>query len=120
MTAREGELAGASGAGPGHTWRSRWDSLTLFTPAQYAALPGMPFPGSPKEKGEGPSLTAERLPGHAQQTPVAASPVVLPAWGPPQHWVPCPAGALSSSASTASQRCSPSWPQKVALSARTV
>jgi len=33
-------------AGPeiGHTWRSRWDSLTLFTPAQYDALPGMPFP----------------------------------------------------------------------------
>src|SRR5215470_17838942 len=36
-------------AGPeiGHTWRSRWDSLTLFTPAQYDALPGMPFPGRP-------------------------------------------------------------------------
>jgi putative flavoprotein involved in K+ transport len=34
-------------AGPevGHAWRSRWDSLTLFTPAQYDALPGMPFPG---------------------------------------------------------------------------
>jgi putative flavoprotein involved in K+ transport len=31
----------------GHTWRSRWDSLTLFTPTQYNALPGMPFPGSP-------------------------------------------------------------------------
>jgi putative flavoprotein involved in K+ transport len=33
-------------AGPevGHVWRSRWDSLTLFTPAQYDALPGMPFP----------------------------------------------------------------------------
>ena len=28
----------------GHSWRSRWDSLTLFTPAQYDALPGMPFP----------------------------------------------------------------------------
>ena len=36
-------------AGPeiGHTWRSRWDSLTLFTPAQHDALPGMPFPGRP-------------------------------------------------------------------------
>ena len=36
-------------AGPeiGHTWRSRWDSLTLFTPAQHDALPGMPFPGPP-------------------------------------------------------------------------
>jgi putative flavoprotein involved in K+ transport len=33
-------------AGPevGHVWRSRWDSLKLFTPAQYDALPGMPFP----------------------------------------------------------------------------
>jgi putative flavoprotein involved in K+ transport len=28
----------------GHTWRSRWDSLRLFTPAQYDALPGMAFP----------------------------------------------------------------------------
>jgi putative flavoprotein involved in K+ transport len=33
-------------AGPeiGHVWRSRWDSLKLFTPSQYDALPGMPFP----------------------------------------------------------------------------
>jgi putative flavoprotein involved in K+ transport len=31
----------------GHTWRSRWDSLKLFTPTQYNSLPGMPFPGSP-------------------------------------------------------------------------
>src|SRR5215471_7270710 len=31
----------------GHTWRSRWDSLTLFTPARYDALPGMAFPGAP-------------------------------------------------------------------------
>ena len=29
----------------GHTWRSRWDSLRLFTPAQYDSLPGTPFPG---------------------------------------------------------------------------
>jgi putative flavoprotein involved in K+ transport len=28
----------------GHSWRTRWDSLTLFTPAQYDALPGMTFP----------------------------------------------------------------------------
>ena len=36
-------------AGPriGHTWQSRWDSLTLFTPTQHDALPGMPFPGPP-------------------------------------------------------------------------
>src|SRR6266511_1405600 len=33
-------------AGPevGQVWRSRWDSLKLFTPAQYDALPGMAFP----------------------------------------------------------------------------
>jgi putative flavoprotein involved in K+ transport len=28
----------------GHTWRSRWDSLRLFSPAQYDGLPGMAFP----------------------------------------------------------------------------
>jgi putative flavoprotein involved in K+ transport len=28
----------------GQVWRSRWDSLTLFTPAQYSGLPGMDFP----------------------------------------------------------------------------
>jgi putative flavoprotein involved in K+ transport len=28
----------------GAAWRHRWDSLTLFTPAQYDALPGMAFP----------------------------------------------------------------------------
>ncbi len=28
----------------GDTWRKRWDSLHLFTPAQYDGLPGMPFP----------------------------------------------------------------------------
>jgi putative flavoprotein involved in K+ transport len=33
-------------AGPelGHVWRDRWDSLKLFTPAQYSSLPGQPFP----------------------------------------------------------------------------
>jgi putative flavoprotein involved in K+ transport len=28
----------------GHTWRQRWDSLKLFTAAQYDNLPGMTFP----------------------------------------------------------------------------
>src|SRR5262245_36913807 len=36
---RAGEIAPA--------WRERWDSLTLFTPRRYSALPGMPFPGDP-------------------------------------------------------------------------
>jgi putative flavoprotein involved in K+ transport len=28
----------------GHSWRSRWESLTLFTPAQFSSLPGLRFP----------------------------------------------------------------------------
>src|SRR5262245_3699627 len=28
-------------------WRERWDSLRLFTPRRYSALPGLPFPGEP-------------------------------------------------------------------------
>ena len=31
----------------GSAWRARWESLTLFTPRRYSALPGMPFPGHP-------------------------------------------------------------------------
>ena len=35
-------------AGPeiGHAWRSRWDSLRLFTPAEHDALPGLAFPAA--------------------------------------------------------------------------
>ena len=35
-----------AGAEIGQAWRSRWDSLRLFTPAQYSSLPGMSFPAS--------------------------------------------------------------------------
>ena len=31
----------------GDSWRKRWDSLRLFTPARYSGLPGMPFPAPP-------------------------------------------------------------------------
>lgn len=31
----------------GDSWRSRYDSLTLFTPRMYSSLPGMKFPGAP-------------------------------------------------------------------------
>ena len=37
------EAADAVGA----AWRERWDSLVLFTPRRYDALPGLPFPGDP-------------------------------------------------------------------------
>lgn len=31
----------------GASWSRRWDSLRLFTPARFDALPGSPFPGDP-------------------------------------------------------------------------
>jgi putative flavoprotein involved in K+ transport len=31
----------------GDAWRTRWDSLRLFTPARYDGLAGMPFPADP-------------------------------------------------------------------------
>ncbi len=31
----------------GDSWRSRWDSLRLFTPARFNSLPGMSFPAPP-------------------------------------------------------------------------
>jgi putative flavoprotein involved in K+ transport len=30
----------------GHVWRSRWDSLRLFTSGRYDTLPGLPFPAA--------------------------------------------------------------------------
>ena len=32
----------------GDSWRERWDSLRLFTPAKYSGLDGMPFPALPR------------------------------------------------------------------------
>ncbi|MFG1997196.1 flavin-containing monooxygenase [Actinoplanes sp. NPDC048988] len=32
------------GGSPGDSWRRRYDSLRLFTPARFCALPGLPFP----------------------------------------------------------------------------
>jgi putative flavoprotein involved in K+ transport len=36
-----------AGAQIGQTWRSRWDSLQLFTSGRYDNLPGLPFPAAP-------------------------------------------------------------------------
>jgi putative flavoprotein involved in K+ transport len=36
-----------AGARVGDSWRERWDSLRLFTPARYDGLDGMRFPGPP-------------------------------------------------------------------------
>ena len=37
----------ASGA-PGGSWPGYYESLTIFSPSRYSALPGMPFPGPPE------------------------------------------------------------------------
>src|SRR5919202_3321215 len=36
-----------AGAEPVGSWPAYYDSLTLFSPARYSALPGLPFPGDP-------------------------------------------------------------------------
>ena len=36
-----------AGDSVGAAWRQRWDSLALFTPRRYDALPGVGFPGGP-------------------------------------------------------------------------
>jgi putative flavoprotein involved in K+ transport len=51
----------------GDTWRNRWDSLRLFTPAFHSGLPGMPFPA----------------PGHSFPTRTR----------PPTTWRPTPASS---------------------------
>jgi putative flavoprotein involved in K+ transport len=32
---------------PAAAWRTRWDSIRLFTPVRYDSLPGLTFPGAP-------------------------------------------------------------------------
>ena len=44
----------------GHTWRTRWESLRLFTPAEHDALPGLPFP-APAGTYPGKEAVAEYL-----------------------------------------------------------
>jgi putative flavoprotein involved in K+ transport len=36
-----------AGSSVATAWRDRWDSLVLFTPRRYDALPGLSFPGDP-------------------------------------------------------------------------
>ncbi len=46
------------------SWRHRYDSLTLFTPRAYSALPGLPVPGD----GDG-YPTKDELPTTWSSTP---------------------------------------------------
>ena len=48
----------------GHSWRSRWDSLRLFSPAQYDSLPGLPFP-APADTHPGKDDVADYLAAYA-------------------------------------------------------
>jgi putative flavoprotein involved in K+ transport len=62
----------------GDSWRRRWDSLTLFTPRRYDALPGLPFPGDP-DGYPGKDEVADYLEGYARHfhLPVlSGSPVI--------------------------------------------
>ncbi|WP_427172264.1 flavin-containing monooxygenase [Arthrobacter sp. 92] len=49
----------------GDQWRSRWDSLRLFTPAQHDGLPGLPFP-APKDTYPAKEEMAAYLEGYAE------------------------------------------------------
>jgi putative flavoprotein involved in K+ transport len=48
----------------GHSWRTRWDSLRLFSPAQYDTLPGMAFP-APADTYPGKDAVADFLRDYA-------------------------------------------------------
>ncbi len=50
----------------GDSWRSRWDSLRLFTPSQFNGLPGKPFP-SPANTFPSKNEVADYLEGYAAQ-----------------------------------------------------
>ena len=51
---------------PAGAWRSRWDSLSLFTPARFDSLPGLPFPGDP-DHYPGRDEVVDYLTGYAER-----------------------------------------------------
>jgi putative flavoprotein involved in K+ transport len=53
-----------SGPEIGHVWRSRWDSLRLFTSGRYDNLPGQPFPAA-ADTYPGKDEVADYLRGYA-------------------------------------------------------
>src|SRR6187200_677157 len=60
----------------GGSWRTRWDSLRLFTPAQYDGLPGMPFP-APADTHPTKDQVADYLATYAARFEL---PVLLDCW----------------------------------------
>ena len=55
-----------AGRAVGDSWRSRWDSLRLFTPGGFSSLPGLPFPG-PRRGYPTKDEVAEYLAGYAER-----------------------------------------------------
>jgi len=55
-----------AGGRVGETWRNRWDSLRLFTPAFHDGLPGMPFP-APESYFPTKDETADYLEAYARK-----------------------------------------------------
>lgn len=55
-----------SGSDIGSVWRSRWDSLQLFTSGRYDNLPGLPFPAA-SESYPGKDEVADYLRAYADQ-----------------------------------------------------
>lgn len=54
--------------GIGHSWRRRWDSLRLFTPAEHDSLPGLSFP-APRRTLPTKDQVAEYLAEYASRLP---------------------------------------------------
>ena len=69
----------------GDSWRKRWDSLRLFTPARYDGLPGRRFP-TPAWEFPGKDEVADYLEGYAAEFDL---------------WMSGPACAWTASAETA-------------------
>ena len=59
----------------GDSWRQRWDSLRLFTPAGYSGLPGMPF-GAPAGRRPTKDETADYLEEYATRFSLPVRPGV--------------------------------------------
>ncbi len=60
------------------SWKSRWESMTLLTPARYCSLPGIPFPGDPARRPRADEV-AHYLEDYAAQLGLR------PVWGTRAH-----------------------------------
>ena len=87
----------------GSAWRTRWDSLVLFTPRRYDSLPGLPFPGDP----DGYPGRDEVI-SYLERVRVDLR-VAGPARTPGAVAPPTPLGASSSTLELAPSRPSRSW-----------